>query len=54
MPAVSCKAIIQKHFDDRLSSGFSEWLQLIDAENEIGLHVFITFSIARHMLKCFK
>ncbi len=30
----SCKTIIQKYFDDRLSSGFSE--QLIDAVNEIG------------------
>ncbi len=33
----SCKTIIQKYFDDRLSSGFSE--QLIDAVNEIGLLV---------------
>ncbi len=32
----SCKTIIQKYFDDRLSSGFSERPeQLIDAVNEI-------------------
>ncbi len=33
----SCKTIIQKYFDERLSSGFSERPeQLIDAVNEIG------------------
>ncbi len=32
----SCKTIIQKYFDDRLSSGFSELTQQhIDAVNEI-------------------
>ncbi len=34
MGTQSCKTIIQKYFDVRLSSGFSE--QLIDAVNEIG------------------